>query len=187
MRSMSRLLPPSCCAFRDSSAHNPCCSLLYRRQFKRTCLTVRFHCLHSQRPSSIPGTFRSKRNCRRPLFPVRICITNELSSLLSPGWSFTMLLFDFGSSLYSSRPRVSFLHLSFHWADALLPKTIAFAETSSFTSGVCAAVEPVSNSLVPPLLVFFNLHPVAVEVDKIIRIVLSSLGPMSPYIHEPVS
>ena len=41
-----------------------------------------------------------------------------------------MLLFGFGSSLYSSRPRVSLLHLSFHSAAALLPKIVAFAETS---------------------------------------------------------
>ena len=59
-----------------------------------------------------------------------------------------MLLLGSGSSLYSSRPRVSFLHLSFHSATPLLPKIAAFAETSSFTSGVRAAVEPVSSSLV---------------------------------------
>ena len=96
-----------------------------------------------------------------PIFPVRICITNELSSLHNPTWSFTMLLFGSGSSLYSSRPRVSLLHLSFHSSNALFLKIAAFAETSSFTSGVYAAVELVPSSLVPPLLVLFTLHPVA--------------------------
>ncbi len=36
------------------------------------------------------------------------------------------------------------------------PKIAAFAETSSFSSGVCAAVEPVSSSLVQRLLFLFS-------------------------------
>lgn len=72
-----------------------------------------------------------------------------------------MLLLDSGSSLYSSRPRVSLLHLSFYSSNALFLKIATFAKTISFTSGVYAAVELVPSSLVPSLLVLFTLHPVA--------------------------
>ena len=43
----------------------------------------------------------------------------------------------------------------------MVPKVAALADIRSLTNGVCTAVESVSSSLVPPLLVFFNLHPVA--------------------------
>ena len=117
-------------------------------------------CIHSARPQSrVTFLFAQKRGIvEGQFFPVRIYITNELSSLLSPAWSFTILLFGFGSSLYSSRPRLSLLHLSFHSADVLLPKIVAFAETSSFTSGVCAAVPVASFCRLIGQLVASNTH-----------------------------
>ena len=165
MRAISRLLPPSFRALFPSSVHKLRRWRARSLHSRRMCLTDWFPCLHSHLPSSIPGALRWKRNSRRPIFPVRICTTSELSSLLSPIWSLTVPFLGTGSSLCSSRPRRSLVHSSLHSLIAYLVNWVFFADSSSFTRWALVAVDRVSSSLTPPRLSFFNLQPVASFAD----------------------
>lgn len=93
-------------------------------------------------------------------FPVRICITSELSSLLNPTWNLIVSFLGAGSSLCNPSPQRSFVQSSLHFFIAYLVNSFFFTETNSFIEAAFVVVD-VSSSLVPLCLNFFNLHPVA--------------------------
>lgn len=163
--SRSKHLPPSLRAFLDSSLHSPRRIWLYNLHSNKTCLTVWVPCLQMHLPSLIPGTFLSNKNSRRPIFPVRICITRALNSFVRLRCSLTMPFLGEGSSLCNARPRVSVLHFCFHSSQERSNSLVIFDNNSSFTYFALAAVDSVSSSLVFPRLNYLNLHPVASLAD----------------------
>lgn len=122
--------------------------------------------------SLILSTFFLNKNFQRPIFLIRIYITNTFNFFLSLKDGLTMFFFGEGFIFCNTWLQVFVFHFCFYFFQKWNNKWVFFNNSSSFTSLALTTTNSLPFSLVFSCLNFFNFYFLAFLADFSIVLLL---------------